>query len=283
MSAPTLGKMSHPVTSLVASSAEHSVAIAACTRGGHLTSWIAAGRERFWMSPESRCGQPDALRGGVPVLFPQFGAFGPLPKHGFARTSVWREAPANAPADGVALALRLHDSAETRAIWPTPFELTIEIAATATWLEMTLRARNLDDYDAHFTGGLHNYFPVSPGARITGLEGLLGWDAVTDPGQPTQTKPVPAELDPVVERDLIVNDVAVPVVLHDPELGDLRITATGFPNRVVWNPGPNQNLPDVPKGLEAGFVCIEPAVVSQVLLAGGATWEGTQRLEILPS
>ena len=41
---------------------------------------------------------------------------------------------------------------------------------------------------------------------------------------------------------------SAPVVLHDDVLGDLAITAEGFPNRVVWNPGRAPALPDVPPG-----------------------------------
>lgn len=257
------------------------VKITACTRGAHVTSWLAAGVERFWMSPLARCGQPEAIRGGVPILFPQFGAFGPLPKHGFARTSMWRQIAATPAAGAAGLAFQLRDSAETRATWATPFHLTLQIVATSTWFEMTMTVENLDDYPAVFTGGLHNYFPVNPGAVITGLAGLQGWDAVVAPGMPDNLAAVPDELNPVTERDLIVRDVTTDVVLHDPILGDLRISAMGFSDRVVWNPGPNHGLPDVPPGAAAGFVCIEPAAVTPISLAGGKAWVGSQRLELV--
>ena len=235
------------------------------------------------MSPLTRCDSPGALRGGVPILFPQFGTFGPLRKHGFARTELWYQVPAEPVSGAAVLALRLHDSSETRASWPAPFELTMRIVATADVLDMSLTVVSRDDYEAEFTGGLHNYFRVTdPGATISGLSGLMGWDAVVDPGDPEKLRPVGSQpLVATTERDLIVHDVSEPVVLHDPELGDLRITATGFPNRVIWNPGPNHTLPDVAPGAEAGFVCIEPAAVAPVHLGGQETWMGSQRLEVL--
>ena len=79
-------------------------------------SWTTHGVDRLWMSPLSDPSQSDALRGGVPVLFPQFGTFGDLPKHGFARTSDWREVPAPTTPGRAALSFELTDSPATRGL-----------------------------------------------------------------------------------------------------------------------------------------------------------------------
>src|SRR5512139_4252652 len=58
--------------------------------GAHVVSWVpAGGQERLFLSRTSafRAGAP--IRGGVPVVFPQFGALGPLPLHGLVRLMVW--------------------------------------------------------------------------------------------------------------------------------------------------------------------------------------------------
>ena len=56
--------------------------------GAHVTSWKTAdGVERLFMSSASQFGAGAAIRGGIPVCFPQFSGRGPLPKHGFVRTS----------------------------------------------------------------------------------------------------------------------------------------------------------------------------------------------------
>lgn len=264
-------------------SAPVEVSLSACLTGGHLMSWRVGGVERLWCSPMSRCGQAEAIRGGVPILFPQFGAFGPLSKHGFARNAQWHALPVASVPGAAVLAMRLHDSPETRAVWSHPFELTVQVQATATWLELSMAVRNRDDYTATFTCGLHNYFPVTGDATVTGLGGLQGWDAVVAPGKPEHLEEVPEVLAATAERDLIVRDVTGPVVLSDPVLGRLTLTATGFPNRVVWNPGPNHSLADVPAGGEGQFVCIEPAAITTpVELHGGQNWVGSQRLELAP-
>ena len=59
--------------------------------GAHVTSWITAdGDERLYLSGRTAYRAGAAIRGGVPVIFPQFSDVGPLPRHGFARTRAWR-------------------------------------------------------------------------------------------------------------------------------------------------------------------------------------------------
>jgi glucose-6-phosphate 1-epimerase len=58
--------------------------------GAHVTSWIpAGGEEQLYLSAASEFRDGAAIRGGVPVIFPQFSNLGPLPKHGFARNLAW--------------------------------------------------------------------------------------------------------------------------------------------------------------------------------------------------
>ena len=53
--------------------------------GAQIVSWIPAGdQERLYLSPIAAAGPGQAVRGGIPVVFPQFASQGPLPKHGYA-------------------------------------------------------------------------------------------------------------------------------------------------------------------------------------------------------
>ena len=90
--------------------------------GAHVASWIPANdTERMFLSAKSAFETGAAIRGGVPVVFPQFSQLGPLPKHGLVRTQPWEVMPV---ADNSA-ALRIRDSEDTRGLWPHAFEVQL--------------------------------------------------------------------------------------------------------------------------------------------------------------
>ena len=59
-------------------------------QGAQVLSWVSRGRERLFLSPDNRWDGKTAIRGGVPVCFPQFNQRGSLPRHGFARNMAWQ-------------------------------------------------------------------------------------------------------------------------------------------------------------------------------------------------
>ena len=243
-------------------------------------TWTTNGVERLWMSPLSGPDAPDAIRGGVPVLFPQFGTFGPLGKHGFARTAQWRALASPADGQRAALAFELEDTEQTRAVWPHAFHARVDISASASDLEQVLTVTNRGSENALFTGGLHTYFAVGdPDAWIEGAEGCHAWDGVSTE-HPVFNHRLGRQLRALDEQDLIISGVVAPLTLHDGRLGDLTVSAEGFGHRVVWNPGPHHTLPDVERGGEANFVCIETTAVTPIHLAGESTWSGRQHLTV---
>jgi glucose-6-phosphate 1-epimerase len=64
----------------------------------------------------------------------------------------------------------------------------------------------------------------------------------------------------------------------------MRVTASGFPDTVIWNPGPEKAaaLVDMEPDGYRSMLCIEAAVIGQpVKLEPGAAWRGTQTLAAL--
>ena len=253
------------------------------SHGGQVLGWTPAGSavSRLWLSPDHRCGPGAAIRGGIPVIFPQFSDRGPLPKHGLARDRAWQPLVAGAyPGVRSNCLLELRDDAATREVWPHGFRVAVRATAFATALDVELEVTNTGPEDLEFTAALHAYLTVGgAGAVIRGLEGRPAEDNAA--GRAAVTMP-DAPLDALEPRDVAVRGAPSPVVLDDPELGPLTVTATGFTDVVVWNPGPGHGLADVPDGAEREFVCIEPALLMPEPLAPGWLWRGSMRLSVRP-
>src|SRR5215207_322230 len=84
--------------------------------------------ELLWVSQHAVYAPGKAIRGGVPICFPWFGARSELPAHGFARTRPFRFEGSERQADGVVAELSLGDDAETRAQFPHAFAARLRIS-----------------------------------------------------------------------------------------------------------------------------------------------------------
>jgi glucose-6-phosphate 1-epimerase len=249
--------------------------------GAHIVSWVAAGRERLYLSPHSAFDGQSAIRGGVPICFPQFNQRGPLPKHGFARNLPWvADVPPVVTQEAARMSLRLPASAATRQFWPQAFELTLALELRPACLQLTLDVRNRDVVSLSFTGALHTYLAVDDIAtvQLAGLDGQPEWDALTDRhGRATGPLRFQGGFDRVYD--------AAPqaLVLRDgPQR--LRIEQSpGWAQTVVWNPGAElaAALPDLPADGHAQMLCVEAAQVMQAIsVPAGGTWQGWQRLSL---
>jgi glucose-6-phosphate 1-epimerase len=258
--------------------------------GAHVTSWQPAsdGEERLFLSERSEFRAGSAIRGGIPVIFPQFAAEGPLPRHGFARTAKWRlltgNADAAAPADGAASAtLELESSEATRAIWPAEFVATLALRVGGDRLSIALGVSNVGSRPFTFTSALHTYLRVDDigQARIEGLHGIR-YRVSSDPGvlrvDEDEVVRIAGEIDRVyveAPRRLVVRDVARTTVLE----------AAGFPDVIVWNPGPERGaaLSDMEPGGDGRMLCVEAGAVQMpIVVEPGARWEGRQTLIAAP-
>ena len=269
--------------------ADDGASVRFCAHGGHVLGWTpAGGAERLWLSRDTGCGPGTAIRGGVPVIWPQFSERGTGPRHGVARDRAWQVLGPGvvAPDDlvarrpGAAVArLRLVCNGEATT-FGHPFTLHLVVAAAGAELWIRVTARNDGTEPFEFTAALHTYLRVSSTAQasVHGLQGRTARanDGGTDVRLPDAPLTVEGPLDVAVPG--VTDGPAGALVLHDEVLGDLVLTATGFDSRVVWNPGRGRAPADVHPGGEAEFVCLEPTLLDPATLHPGQTWTGEQLL-----
>jgi glucose-6-phosphate 1-epimerase len=233
--------------------------------GAHLVSWKSAdGEERIFCSAKSAMDGSRAIRGGVPVIFPQFNERGPGMRHGFARVSDWALVDSGSEGDAAyaVFALEPHDLAPERAqAWPHDFLLQLRVTVGAGKLAMVLDLQNRGAAPFSFSSALHTYHLVGQVAdvRIEGVrEGAL---AVGD------------------MLDEIFYDIDGHITLHSGS-GATQLEQRGFTDAVVWNPGAANAVAmvDLEDDEYQRFVCIEPAVIEPLTLAGGESWHGNYRI-----
>ena len=248
--------------------------------GAHLVSWSTAdGVERIYMSPNSPMVSGQAIRGGVPVIFPQFTTRGASLRHGFARVSDWKVLPSTGDAPWVALSL--HGSG---AAWNWPHDYACEMAfrLEPDALSMQLTVHNRGAAAFAFTAALHTYLHVGAldSVQLTGLQGCRYEDSMDGGARKVDAQAV---LAPKEALDRIYLRTPAALQLRS-ALGTLALQSTGFPDSVVWNPGRagSEALPDLVPDAYQHFLCVEAALVAQpVELAAGATWIGSQTLRAL--
>ncbi|AYM78226.1 D-hexose-6-phosphate mutarotase [Janthinobacterium agaricidamnosum] len=251
--------------------------------GGHLVSWQTSdGQERLFCSRDSALDGSRAIRGGVPVIFPQFGARGTGMRHGFARVATW-QLESTGDTDGAAWAqfiLQHTDLPEAiAASWPWAFTLRLRVAVQGQSLELHLSVHNTGEQAFPFSAALHSYFAIErlSEARVGGLQRVRYSDET-----PQDALQAEEELQFLDKLDRIYYQLPGALTLQSGR-HTLRLEQQGFTDAVVWNPGAQDAaaLPDLGDDEYQRFICIEPALIQPDLLAAGAEWTGRQRLEFV--
>jgi len=250
-------------------------------QGAHVLSWVSGGRERLFLSPANRWDGRTAIRGGIPVCFPQFNARGNLPRHGFARNLPWQVASSLEQADHAQLDSTLAADDHTRAMWPQAFEAQLRVSITPGQLQVTLSVDNQGPSALSFSAALHTYLAVDAiaQARLTGLGGQAEWDALTDARAPAD-----AALRFDGEFDRVYAAAAAPLLLED---GVHRVEIAQSPqwaDTVVWNPGQAKcaAMTDMTPDGFSRMLCVEAAqVFHPIEVPAAGHWQGWQRLRVV--
>jgi glucose-6-phosphate 1-epimerase len=205
-----------------------------------------------------------AIRGGVPVIFPQFAERGTGMRHGFARVSNWRLADSGA---GFAVfTLTQADLAPAIAqAWPHGFELQLRAAVQGQSLTLALEVRNTGSDPFAFSSALHTYYLVDAVGEV-----VIGG---------VQDEPLR-----IADKiDQIYPGIKGSVSLAQPG-GTLTMTQSGFRDAVVWNPGAAdaKALADLGDDEYLHFVCVEPALIEPMSMEPGAAWRGELQVSAAP-
>lgn len=247
--------------------------------GGHVVSWRPKHQVEpvLWVSKLAQFKPGKAIRGGVPICWPWFGAHpsnAELPAHGYARISPWEVVSVRALDIGATeITLALSDTDLSRDHGPRAVRLSVRITVGAA-LEVALTTTNGGDQRMSLSEGLHTYFKVGDVTKVSvlGLEGAEYLDLLSDNLRRQQNGPV--RFDGELGR-IYVNNQAT-CVIEDPLLRRrIRIEKSGSLSTAVWNPcaltaGKMDDLG--PEGWR-DMVCVESAnaLENQVTLVAGAS------------
>lgn len=140
--------------------------------GGTVTSWICEGEERLFLSNQAVFDGKRPIRGGIPIVFPQFSQPNPaIPQHGVARTSTWKFVGSQIHETEVSAIFSLEDNEFTRSFWNHKFTLLYKVTLQLFSLKSELMIVNsgVEAFDFHCL--LHTYLSV-PHIDTASVSGL---------------------------------------------------------------------------------------------------------------
>ena len=250
--------------------------------GAHLVSWTGANaHEHIFCSARATLDGSRAIRGGIPLIFPQFAEHGQGLRHGFARVCNWRLDDSGIDDGAPFASFALEPDALPPALlaqWPHAFALRFRVLLGPDALELSFEVSNTDHASWSFCAALHSYFRVDQleRASIDGLQDLTYCDAGRTGVQ------MDARLRFYDKIDRMYRDLDAALVLNCGTHA-LQLTQSGFVDAVVWNPGAEDAtaLSDLEDTEFEHFVCAEAARLTPLTLAPGATWIGLHQIRRL--
>ncbi|XP_061353057.1 putative glucose-6-phosphate 1-epimerase [Gastrolobium bilobum] len=263
--------------------------------GGHVTSWKNDhGEELLFLSSKAIFKPPKAIRGGIPICFPQFGSLGSLDQHGFARNRLWTvdDDPPPFPTNTLSKAfvdLILKPSEEDMKIWPNSFEFRLRVAlGPGGDLMLTSRIRNTnsDGKPFSFTFAYHTYFSVSDisEVRVEGLETLDYLDNLQNKERFTEQGDA-LTFESEVDKIYLSTPTKIAIIDHEKKR-TFVLRKDGLPDAVVWNPWDKKAkaMADFGDDEYKHMLCVEAAAIEKpITLKPGEEWKGRLELSAVPS
>lgn len=241
--------------------------------GGQVLTYRVLGfQDTLWLSPLATFEEGKAIRGGVPICWPWFGAAPKgfpegTPSHGFARKSLWKVASTSYGARDTEMTLVLTDAEATDPAWPHRYELKLTVTL-ADCLTLELQTRNMDDVPFTYSEALHTYIRVGDAREIS----LIG------------IEPTPIRFEDMVTQDRVIPLADVTAAVVDPVMERVvGLSAEDSAAVVVWHPSLEGLPTDINLEGPRHFLCVEPAnphhTGGEVVLQPGEAHLLTMRLQ----
>ncbi|MCE2570035.1 D-hexose-6-phosphate mutarotase [Motilimonas eburnea] len=238
--------------------------------GAHLIHFQAQDQApAIWLSKTAIFDNKKAIRGGVPICWPWFGAPAPslgegLPSHGFARNSLWQLGDIKEDEQQVVISFTLTDSPATHSLWPHQFELTLTAIISDT-LQLSLITKNTGSQPLQYLAALHTYLNISAPEQVevTGL-GPTYIDSLDNKA----IKNAAANLTLSGPVDSLYIEPTNIVKLADSGLArELNITSQGHDTIVAWTPWVEgaKSMGDMPDDGYQTMVCLEAAITGNAV------------------
>jgi len=232
-------------------------------QGAHVASFRTSEHgELLWTSERAVYANGKAIRGGIPICFPWFGAHvtrPALPAHGFARTHEFRLEGSELRGDNIVAELSLTSSEQTLPLFPQPFDARLRVTVgreLSVAFEVTNTGAEAFDYEL----ALHTYLGVSDvrNVEISGLSGAHYDDKVSGArGLVQGAEPLRF----AGETDRVYDSSARVSVLDAARKRRLVIDKTCSATTVVWNPWLDKakRMSDFGDDEWPGMLCVEAA------------------------
>ncbi|ETN02180.1 hypothetical protein PPTG_16811 [Phytophthora nicotianae INRA-310] len=273
--------------------------------GATVTSFYAAQepeRNVLFLSSKALLDGSKPIRGGIPLVFPVFGAAEGFPNHGFTRVNNWKLSQLdqtvgddNSP---TVATFALDISPEMKAMYPHDFGLVYEVKLFANALATAIHIQNKSEGEIAFQALLHTYLSADNvrdgGVVVEGLKGLMYHDKVA--GQEKTEERDVLTLDQ--ETDSVYANAPSPVVVRmkrsDGKEQIVTIEKEAFiksgathtaqqSDVVVWNPWIDKakGMSDFGDDEYPNMLCVEPGRVSeQQKLPAGQTFTLQQAIKL---
>jgi glucose-6-phosphate 1-epimerase len=207
-------------------------------QGAHVASFRTAEHgELLWLSEHAVFAPGKAIRGGIPICFPWFGAHPTstsLPAHGFARTRPFTLVSSEASGDAVIAELLLESDDETLAFFPHPFAARLRVSVGRE-LSVAFEVENTGPAAFDYEIALHTYLAASDSRQVE-VEGLAGsrYDDKVSGQRGLVQGPEPLRF--VGETDRVYESSERVTVLDLAQERRLIVDKTSSSTTVIWNP-----------------------------------------------